>query len=141
MNDFFLHKRDDEVINLQVLTDHILELPANGTWKVRFDAYDKRSNQANRYLHGVMLPLVRDGLRDAGWNHIKTIYDAKVFIKKLFLTTKVYNEKTGEEIEIIKGTSELSKEEFTDFKESVQQWAAEYLNIYVPDPNEQLKIV
>ena len=35
---------------------------------------------------------------------------------------------------------EVSIKRFNEFKEQVQQWASENLNVYIPDPNEQLAI-
>jgi len=47
----------------------------------------------------------------------------------------------GQYLERTKSTSELSTSEFNDFIAQVQQFAAEWLSVEVPDPNEQLVIL
>ena len=44
-----------------------------------------------------------------------------------------------EEVYTAKSTTKLSKSEFMDFIAELQIWASETLNVYLPDPNEQLK--
>jgi len=36
----------------------------------------------------------------------------------------------------IRSTTDLDTDEFNDFLEQVKQWAAEFHNCYIPDPNE-----
>jgi len=43
-------------------------------------------------------------------------------------------------MKIPRKTSELATEEFMEYIEHVKQFAAETLDIYIPDPNEQLEI-
>lgn len=104
--------------------------------------FGQRSSNQNRYLHGIVIPLVLEGLRDTGHNEVKDVHDAKKVIKSLFLKRKVVNENTGEVItEIVKDTHDLSTKEMSDFIDQVVQWAAEYLSITIPAPNQQLTIV
>ena len=56
------------------------------------------------------------------------------FLKSEYVTND------GEIIQTIRSTTELSPPEFNDYIESIQQWSAEYLNIVIPDPNEQTEI-
>jgi hypothetical protein len=36
----------------------------------------------------------------------------------------------------IKSTTDLSTIEFNEYYAAIQRWASEFLNIYLPDPNE-----
>ena len=95
----------------------------------------KRSNPQNKYYWGVVVPVVKQGLRDAGYP-IMGIDKVHDYLKLEFLRDLLVNEDTGEVITVIKSTTELSTSEFMDFLAQVQQWATEFLNIYIPDPNE-----
>jgi len=51
------------------------------------------------------------------------------------------NEKTGEVITSIRATSSLTTSEMMDFIADIQQWSAETLELYIPDPNEQIELI
>lgn len=108
-----------------------------GKWIIKAERKDKRSNQQNRYLHGIMLPIVRDALKEAGWNNIKTIEDAKDFIKIKFLKYDLANEHTGEVVEMYRNTSGLTKLQFSELVQDVQIWLDEYFSIELPLPGQQ----
>ena len=109
--------------------------------RVTIERYvSKRTLPQNAYLHGVVLPLVSEAMTEAGWREAVNFTWTKDFLKKEFLSRTAYNEKTGEGIEYIKDTSALTVSEFMDFIADIQQWASEYLNTYIPDPNEQTEI-
>ena len=110
----------------------------DGRYRVRIDRFKKRSNLQNAYLHGVMIPLVFQGLRDAGFDAVRTHDDAKTVIKSLFLKKTITND--VETFEFIRDTHTLTTIEFMEFKDEVQRWAMDYLGVYLPDPNEQLEI-
>jgi hypothetical protein len=116
-----------------------IDLP-DATYQAKIERKDKRSTQQNRYLHGVMLPIIRDALREAGWNQIKTIEDAKDFVKLQFLKYDLVNEKTGEVKEGYRNTSALTKLQFMELVQDVQIWLQEYFDIYLPLPGEQTKM-
>ena len=98
-----------------------------------------RSNPQNSYYWGVVVPIVFSALRDLGFNEIKSKEDAHEIIKLRFLKVTINNE-SGEYIETFKSTSELSTSEFMDFITEIQQWSSEFLNVYIPDPNEDLEL-
>lgn len=102
--------------------------------------YNQRSNQQNRFFHGVVIPIIQDGLIEAGWNEAKSAEWTKDFIKMNCLVKEFTNDETGEVIKSIGKTSELTTSEFMDMIAEIQQWAAEYLNVNVPDPGEQITI-
>ena len=113
------------------------DLP-DGRYRVRVDRFKKRSNQQNRYFHGQVIPLVFEGLRDAGFDTVRTYEDAKTVIKSLFLKKSITND--VETFEFIRDTHTLTTIEFMEFISDVQRWAVEYLSITIPDPNQQIEM-
>lgn len=111
------------------------DLP-DGNYEYEIRKRNKRSNKQNAYFHSI-LPQLQQGFYDAGWEDVLTPDDAKWKVKKMFLTVKVYNEKTGETDEKVRRTRDLNKEEMNRFIEQVLQMAAEYLSITIFSPNEQ----
>lgn len=108
-----------------------------GKYEVIFKRVNKRSNQANRYYWFMLTHYVQPGLYDAGWSDIKTKDDAHIFVANMFLKVKMVNENTGEIMERVRSTTELSKEETSVYWEEIWRWSAEYLGVVIPAPNEQ----
>ena len=83
-----------------------------------------RSNQQNRYMHGVIFKLIAEEIGDS-------VEEVKSAMKNKFLK---YETKSG--LEAIKDTSDLSTVELENFNEKCRRWASSFLNIYIPLPNE-----
>lgn len=138
----FIHVSKNRITNRQVIAKAFDELKeTDGCTRLTFEAANKRSNPQNRFLHGVVFPIVCDGLRAAGFDEIKTPEDAKAVVKELFLKELFANHKTGECLTRTKKTSELTTIEMMQFIEDVQKWSAEYLGCVIPDPNQQLELI
>ena len=101
----------------------------------------KRTSSQNRYLHGVVFPMLQQRLLDLGWKEAVSIEWVKDLIKYQFLKMETVNEKTGEVITSIRATSSLTTSEMMDFIADIQQWSAETLGLYIPDPNEQIQLI
>jgi hypothetical protein len=43
--------------------------------------------------------------------------------------------------ERVQSSTELNKSQFADYIAGIQQFAAEYLNTYIPDPNQQMSLL
>jgi NinB protein len=100
---------------------------------------NKRSNPQNAFFHGIVLPLVYNGLKELG--HTMPLADVKDLLKLKFLKVPIFaNEETGEITEKIKNTSELTTTEFMEFVSEIQRWSIENLGVNIPDPNENLKL-
>ena len=99
-------------------------------------AYNKRSSNQNRFFHGVCLPLIGEALLELGYNEGRNMELVKDFVKVNLLTTEM-PDKHGEVRKFVRPTSGLSTSEFMDLISDLQQWAAEYLGIIIPDPNSQ----
>lgn len=50
------------------------------------------------------------------------------------------NELTGEVFRVTKSTTEYNKTEFNELVSQLQQFAAERIGVFLPDPNSQLEI-
>jgi len=97
----------------------------------------KRSSPQNRYYWGAMLPIVKDGLKAVGIEMSKEQTHELLkfkFLKREFITTD------GDILQSVCSTTELSTKEFNEYIESIQIWSAEYLNVNIPDPNQQTEI-
>lgn len=134
-----LRKENGEIANKKVIR-FLFDQLKDGRYQVEVFPHDKRSNPQNNYYWQMLTNYVQPALYNEGWQHIKTKEDAHVFVADLFLKVKIINENTGEVRERTKSTTELSKIEFNTYLEEIWQWAAEYLSVTIPAPNENIMI-
>ncbi len=98
---------------------------------------EKRSNPQNRYYHGVVVDLVRRGLKDLGWEPKACSAEAvHEMLKREFLTVDEHV-KDGVFLKRTRSTTELDTAQFGEYLELCKQWAAENLGVAIPDPGEQ----
>jgi hypothetical protein len=97
----------------------------------------KRSSPQNRYYHGVVVQEVKLGLLNIGYE--MTADEVHYFLKAKFNPVEIPN-KEGEVIELPGTTTNLTKTQFGEYIERIAQWAAEYLGIRIPQPNESLEM-
>lgn len=103
---------------------------------------NSRSNQQNRYYWGCVVPIVKEGLIDMGWERDKIGSSDQVheLLKHLFCKKiDLINEVTGEVIEMPPTTTELTTTGMMDYIEDIQRWATEFLGIHIPDPGQQVE--
>ena len=62
-------------------------------------------------------------------------------LKFKFLQKEKVDEKTGETFPYLGSTAKLSKIEFGELVDKLQQWAVEQFNIILPSPDEQMKLI
>lgn len=99
----------------------------------------KRSNPQNRYYWSTIIVIMQNCLKSTG--NMFSLEDTHELLKLRFLKHSfLINEDTGECIERIKSTTELSTIEFSEYVEHIQQWCAEMFGVVIPSPNEQLTI-
>ena len=102
-------------------------------------AKKKRSNPQNAFWHGVVVKIMQNCLKDAG--HLMTLEQTHDLLKLRFLKeTILVNENSGEYVERVKSTTELSTTEFMELISNVQRFAIEYFNTEIPDPNQEIKM-
>lgn len=100
----------------------------------------KRSNPQNSYLHGGVLPLVRNRLIELGITEAQSKEWVFDFVKANCLVTEIVNRETGEVLKSLGKSSALSTWEFNEFIERIQQYCSERLSLYIPDPGEEMII-
>ena len=99
----------------------------------------KRSTQQNRFYYGVIIPIVQNCLKEAG--HVMTNESTHDLIKLKFLKETLFvNETTGEVIERIKSTTELSTSQFMDLLAEINNFTFEYFGVSLPSPNDDLTL-
>lgn len=97
----------------------------------------QRSYLQNRYYFGVCVQLVCEALRHLG-NDVDE-QDTHEFLKGKFNSKKIVNsDGVVEELPI--STTKLTTTEMMEYIARIQQWAAEFLGLVIPDPESQLSI-
>jgi hypothetical protein len=97
-----------------------------------------RSNNQNRYYWGLVLPLIQNGLLDAT-GELRS-YDNihyKILLPLFAPTNEIVNKETGECIVERLTSSDLTTTQFCEYILEIQKWAAEFLGIDIPSPNEE----
>lgn len=135
MNSVIVNIREGKIDNPKTIKKAFDELK-DGRYKVDIKKSNKRTLLQNAWFHAILPDIVK-GLQDAGYSEVKTTDDAKLVIKALFFKKIITN--GIEEISVIEGTSETSKENFIERADEIIRWAQEYLNINVAPPNKQFE--
>lgn len=132
--------KDREIQNKKAVKAFFVSLP-DGKYILEADNSKKRTNQQNRYLHGILIPEFRKALNSVGYDGVKYDWQAKLIIKKMFLTRQVVNEETGEVLEYVQDTHDLTTVELNVLIEEVIRFAAENMNYEIMLPNQQSSFV
>jgi hypothetical protein len=137
MNSVYFHMRHGMLSNALSIRKAFEDLK-EGAYELRIIRRNKRSIPQNRFYWGVCVRLVHDGLKDLG--HDISLEETHDFLKAKFNYTEIVNEATGEVERIPRSTTEMNKSDFAVYVEKIQQFAAEFLNVQIPNPGEQLAI-
>ena len=122
--------------SLDLFFERFFQLP-NGDYIFTVTPNRKtRSNQQNAYLWGVVYPAVLLGLKDAGWEitHEEQVHE---YCKQAFAAREVINKDTGEVLSLPSSTARMQTAEFNVYVDKIKAFAFEYLNITIPEPNEE----
>lgn len=96
-----------------------------------------RSNKQNAYYFGCVIPYVIDGIAAIGTpRSLLSAENVHEMLKAKFLGEDIANE-DGEFIRINRSTADLTTTEFMEYIADIQQFAAEFLHVTIPDPGEQ----
>lgn len=99
-----------------------------------------RSSQQNRFYWGVVVSVMRQAFKDIGY--ILNTEETHTILKDKFMPYTDISTPDGEFIsKKYKSTTELTKTEFGEYIEAIQRFAAESLNVTIPDPNTQAKLI
>jgi hypothetical protein len=100
-----------------------------------------RSNPQNNFYWGVVLPIIQNGLKEAtGEFRTAENIHYNILLKMFAPEREIINTDTGECIREKISSSEMSTTQFMDYIAEIQNWAAEFLNVQIPDPNENLTL-
>lgn len=137
MKEVVLHISNRKIQNMEEFKATLRDLK-DGRHLVSVKDMRRRSLPQNAYYWGVIVPMIREGLYDSGYDDVRTNDDAHEILKHIHLKKRMINKQTGEVIDIGGSTAELSIPEFNDFIERICRWSAEFLGVVIPSPNEQL---
>lgn len=117
------------------LTEFLCEMASlpPGTYQVSIHPLgDIRSSSQNKYLWGIVYPLLLKGLNENGYDlvGVEQVHD---FCKKVF-SDRFVNKHSGEIINIPDSTRDMDTKTFSTYIQVTREWAAEYLSIDIPDP-------
>ena len=89
-----------------------------------------RSGAQNKYYWGIVIDIISGA---TGFTP-QEAHDAMrfKFLNDLTRTDRI----RAAELPRIKSTADLTTVEFLDYIAQIQQWASEFLDCYIPDPNE-----
>jgi len=139
--EFSGYTKDGQVFfrNQKNISKEILE----SGWK-EFDVViqKKRKNRSleqSKYYWGVVVALIRERFIQLGNDVSKE--ETHDYLKQEFNYKEFVNEKTSEVIRIPMSTANLTTSEFMDYIARIQKFAAEILDVYIPEPNTQLEIL
>ena len=96
---------------------------------------NQRTNEQNKWLWGCIYPLMLDAMVDAGWEFTNT-EQLHEFFKAQMTADEVVNRETGEIIKFPSSTSRMSTTEFSAYCEKLREYAKEFLNVDIPDPDK-----
>jgi hypothetical protein len=136
--EFTVHILRGEIINKITVRNAFNDL-SDGKYTVTIERSDNRSLSQNAYYWAVVCTTVRDLLRNAGYNEVKTAGDAHEILKYKFLRKQIPNDQ-GEFLEIIQSTAKLSTVEFSIYTDAIVQWVAECFEHVIPAPGSQAAI-
>lgn len=93
-----------------------------------------RSNDQNGWLWGCIYPMLLEALLDSGWEFV-SVEQVHEFFKAQMTADKVVNKHTGEIIEFPGSTAMMDTVTFSTYCEKLREYAREFLNIEIPDPD------
>ena len=93
-----------------------------------------RSNDQNGWLWGCIYPMLLEALLDAGWEFV-SVEQVHEFFRAQMTADKVVNKHTGEIIEFPGSTAMMDTVTFSTYCEKLREYAREFLNIEIPDPD------
>jgi hypothetical protein len=137
MVELVIHIANKRVVNMKEFREAFNQLK-DGKHLITVKDLRRRSLPQNAYYWGVVVPIVKRGLYDIGYDEVRTNDDAHEVLKHIHLKKQMVNKKDGDVIDIAGSSAALNIPEFNEYIERVCRWSAEYLGIVIPSPNEPL---
>jgi hypothetical protein len=137
MRELIIQRSPDRIVNKEELLAVFNSLKVGFHRLIIKDART-RSHPQNRYYWGVVIPMVKDGLREAGYDEVRDMMDAHEVVKHLHLRKRIVSKQTGDVIDIAGSSAKLTIPEFNEYIERICRWSAEFLYVVIPAPNQQM---
>jgi hypothetical protein len=103
-----------------------------------------RTNAQNAYYWAVVVPYVLRGFADLGndlsENNPDDLAQVHEFLKHRFIPGREIADANGEVHQLPPTTTTLNVADMMDYISKIQQFAAEYLNITIPEAGEQTEL-
>lgn len=131
--------KQDGLFNLRPLYAW-LNQAYNGIYRLEITRVRKpRTGDQNEWLWGCIYPMMLDGLLEAGWEFTskEEVHD---YMLSLLAAKKVVNKYTGEIVTFPGSTAAMDTVEFSTYCESLRDYAREYLNVEIPDPDKDWRL-
>lgn len=128
--------------NRNLIIDAIASFEGRGLILTLEPIKKKRSNPQNSFYWGAVLPLIQAGLKDAT-GEIRSCENIhyNILLRMFAPVRELYSQESGVCITEYLSSSEMTTTQFMEYIMEIQKWAAEFLNIQIPDPNEQVSIL
>lgn len=94
----------------------------------------KRSILQNAYYFGCVVKEIQLRFRELG--HDVSTDDVHEFLKQKFHYEVIVTPQ-AEEVRVPRSTTEMNKSEFVEYVERIKDWAADTLEIYIPEAGQQ----
>ena len=125
------------IVNNKLFKEELSRL-GNGRYDVVIQKYRRsKSNPQLRWLYGQVYPIVLKGLTDAGWE-FTTIAEVDEYCKSMFASREVLNRHTGEIMAVPGLKRDMTTTDMMTYVDAIRDWASEYLNINIPEPEQQM---
>lgn len=135
MPDLIVHIASNGITNKTAVRKFFDEVKAkNGKYLLTAKSIKRRSIPQNKYYWGVVVAMIKERMIELG-NDVdeQTVHD---YLKDRFNRKELY--KDGINIGSVGDTTtKLTTIEFEEYQEKCKRFAADVLNIYIPDPNKQ----
>lgn len=129
------------IVNRALLDQELTALP-KGRYRLTVERYRRnKSNAQLGYLFACVYPFVLRGLTDAGWEEVTTLEQVDALCKSMFSNKDIVNRDTGEILTIPSLKREMTTTEMMTYVESIRTWGREFLQIEIPEPQEQLTLL
>lgn len=123
------------LFDLKPVYDYI-RAKADGVFMVEVKRKRKlRSDDQNGWLWGCIYPMLLDAMIAEGWEFTST-EQLHEFFKAQMTADQVVNKETGEIIKFPSSTAEMDTVTFSTYCEKLREYAREYLNCEIPDPDK-----
>lgn len=126
------------LFNLKPIYDY-LNTRKDGKYMIEVKLVRKpRSIDQNGWLFGCIYPMLLEALLNEGWE-FTNVEQVHEFFKSQMTSDKVANKHTGEIIEFPGSTASMDTLTFSTYCEKLREYAQEYLNLEIPDPDPNWK--